>query len=904
MALAGCWPRSNEPRTLILAIGWWICVFLAGGASPVSAQAESVLDLTEVTWKVRGGDDPAWAAPELPDDDWRTVRLPTGFGRLDERAEIAWYRLEVRVGHGGSDELQAGGLGVTIGKVDSAYELYAGGMPLGGVGALPPEARINYDRHRTYAIPADAVAADGRLLLALRVWKSPQTRGTVGGPHEGPFLLGPHAELTRRELLSELPWLVLAAIFLLVGLVHLELYRRRPQLGGYLWLGLSVLIFAAYTFVRTQWKYAVADAFTVFKEVEHLLLYLLLATLIQFLWPLLGLRISPALRACQAFGVAGAALTALPGLALNSWLLPVMQLVVLGTVVAGTWAVLRLAWRQHPEARVVAVGAIINGAAVFNDVIVDRGFIVGPRLLPFGFAVLVLALTLSLANRFERVHQSLEELDQLYLAALDMLCVAGMDGYLKRINPAFTRTLGHSEEEMLARPFADFIHPGDRAATLEEVEKLRLGVPVVDFENRYKCSDGSYRWLAWRSISMPDQGTIYAVARDVTEKKKAQHALEQADRARSEFLRNMSHEIRTPMNGIIGLSNLLLKGDLGSEERRWAERIETSAGGLLRVIDDILDFSKIEAGKLSIEEVDFSLHRTLDDVISLLGPRAQGQGVEIGLEVAGDVPDALRGDPTRLRQVLFNLVGNAIKFTERGRVIVEVTCEDETPAEAATIRFAVSDTGIGISETALPRLFEPFTQEDSSTSRRFGGTGLGLTISRRIVELLGGEIDAESTPGKGSTFRFELTFPLSEQPAEPAKAASQPPTVSQDQRRRQRVLVAEDDDVNQLVALRTLKDLGYRAEAVGNGAAVLEALARRRFDAVLMDCQMPELDGYEATRRLRRQRGGHRLPVVALTAHSLREDRERCLAAGMNDYLPKPFHQDSLSRVLDRWLPA
>ncbi|MCP3963754.1 MAG: response regulator [bacterium] len=847
----------------------------------------------------RGGDDPAWAAPELASEGWREESLLTGFGRLDERAEIAWYRLELKVQSGTPSAHQ---LGVTIGKVDSAYELYAGGALLGGVGAMPPNPRMDYDRHRTYAIPADAIDA-GSLVLALRVWKSPQTGGTVGGAHEGPFLLGPYAELTRRELLSELLWLFLAAVFLIVGIVHLELYRRRPQLSGYLWLGLTVLIFAAYTFVRTQWKYALADAFIAFKEAEHVLLYLLLATLIQFLWPLLGLRISPALRVCQAFGLIGALVNMLPGLALNLRLLPILQLVVLGVIAAGTWAAFHLAWRQHPEARVVAVGAIINGAAVFNDVIVDRGFIVGPRLLPFGFAALVTALTVSLANRFERVHVALEELDRLYSMALDILCVVGTDGYFKRVNPAFTRTLGYSEEEILARPLFDFVHPEDRQATKERVERLALGEAIVDVENRYRRSDGKYRWLAWRSIPVPRSGLIYAIGRDVTEKKQAQEALEEADRARAEFLRNMSHEIRTPMNAIIGLSNLLLKGELATEERGWAERVQTSADGLLRVIDDILDFSKIEAGKLSIEEVDFSLREALGGVTSLLRPRAESQGVELELEVESAVPDALRGDPTRLRQVLVNLVGNAIKFTEEGSVTVAVAPADSAPEEAAEIRFAVSDTGIGISEEALARLFDPFTQADSSTSRRFGGTGLGLAISQRIVELQGGEIEVESAPGEGSTFRFALTFPVSSGPVGTVERTLTVSTMSLARRRRHLVLVAEDDEVNQLVALRSLTDLGFLAEAVANGAEVLEALESRRFDAVLMDCQMPELDGYEATRRIRRDEGAeNHLPVIAMTAHAMKGERQRCLDAGMDDYISKPFTEERLATVLDHWL--
>ncbi len=880
---------------------------VAAGATPREwADPEQILDLAG-PWRFHTGDDLAWASPDSADGDWRQVSIPTGFGRDDARAEMAWYRLEVQVGgpEGLSlEDWQALRLGVTIGKVDSAYEIFAGGVRLGGVGALPPMPIVDYDRHGTYAVPWQAVDARGRLVLALRVWKSPETRGDVGGPHEGRFLLGRHDDLTRRELVSELPSLFLAGIFLIVGLYHLELFRRRPQLGGYFWLGMTVSAFAAYTLLRTQWKYALTDRFVVLKELEHLLIYWLLAALVQFLWPLLGLRIGRLLRAAQWLcAAAGVVVVATPGLALNVLLLPYFQLVVLVVIATGTWMIFRQAWRQHPEARMVAIGAIINGAFVVNDVVVDRGYLAGPRLLPFGFAVFVLTLVLSLANRFERVHVEMEELDRLYSLSLDMLCVVGTDGYFKRVNPAFTETLGHDAGYLLSRPLTDFIHPDDREATRARVEGLARGVPVVDVEVRYRCSDGSFLWLSWRSISMPDRGIIYGIGRDVTEKREAAEALEQANQARAEFLANMSHEIRTPMNAIVGLSSLLLKGDLPAEEHSWADNVKASADGLLRIIDDILDFSKIEAGKLVVETVDFRLRKTLNGVIALLEPRAASQGIELRLEVASAVPDVLQGDPTRLRQVLLNLVGNAIKFTTRGYVSLAV--ESVAGAgESVELHFAVRDTGVGISADVLERLFSPFTQADSSTTRQFGGTGLGLAISQRIVELLGGEIECESVPGKGSTFRFDLPFVPGSRPAagkdEPEVEA---PAVDRRRRSGSRVLVAEDDEINQLVVLRVLRDLGYRTEAVGNGQEVLAALASDGFDLVLMDCQMPVLDGYQATRRIRRnESAGRHLPIVAVTAHALKGERERCLSAGMDDYLSKPFTEEGLAAVLDRWL--
>ncbi len=897
--------KSRSEPWLAVALFFMLAAAPAGAAPREWADPGRTLDLAGL-WRFNTGDDLAWASPDLADSDWRQVRIPTGFGRRDARGSIAWYRLEVRVGgpEGLSlEDWQALRLGVKIGKVDSAYEIFAGGVRLGGIGAMPPRPLMDYDRHGTYVVPWQALDADGRLVLALRVWKSPETRGDVGGPHEGSFLLGRHEDLTRRDVLSELPSLFLAGIFLIVALYHLELYRRRPQLGGYLWLGLTVAAFAAYTFLRTQWKYALTDRFVVLKELEHLLIYLLLAALVQFLWPLLGLRIGRMLRAFQWLSVAtGLLVAATPGLALNVRLLPFFQLGVLVVITAGTWAIFRQAWRQHPEAHVVAVGAIVNGAFVVNDVIVDRGFLVGPRLLPYGFAVFVLALVVSLANRFERVHVEMEELDRLYSLSLDMLCVVGTDGYFKRVNPAFTQTLGYSAEDLLSKPLTDFIHPEEREATRVRVEGLARGVPVVDVEVRYRCSDGSYRWLSWRSISVPRRGIIYGIGRDVTEKREAAEALERANQARAEFLANMSHEIRTPMNAIVGLSSLLLKANLPAEERSWAEGVKASSDGLLRIIDDILDFSKIEAGKLVIETVDFRLRETLNGVVALLEPRAASQGIELRLEVAGDAPDLLQGDPTRLRQVLLNLVGNAIKFTAQGYVALVVEPRSST-GEALEVRFAILDTGVGISAEVQKRLFRPFTQADSSTTRQFGGTGLGLAISQRIVELLGGEIECESIPGAGSTFSFCLPFAAGRRPERRTGAAIEAPAAGRSERSSSRVLVAEDDEINQLVVLRVLRDLGYRAEAADNGQEVLEALASDAFDLVLMDCQMPVLDGYETTRRIRRQESaGRHLPIVAVTAHALKGERERCLNTGMDDYISKPFSEEGLAAVLDRWL--
>ncbi len=649
-------------------------------------------------------------------------------------------------------------------------------------------------------------------------------------------------------------------------------------------------------------------------------------------------------------------------------------------------------------------------------------------------------------GQFIERRRAARELEQLFALSQDMLCIVGFDGYFKRVNPAWQKILGFTPEELLAVPYLERVHPHDREATLLEAEKLSLGAITAHFENRYLASDGTYHWLQWNCTPLEEQRLIYAVARDVTDLKRAtqelqiaKEAADSASRAKSDFLANMSHEIRTPMNAIIGMTELALDTELSSEQREYLSTAKDAAESLLGLLNDILDFSKIEAGRLELESRDFDVRETVGNTIRTLGLRAHQKGLELACQVEPDVPDVLVGDAARLRQVLINLVGNAIKFTEHGEVIVHASMDCSKNGDVI-LQFSVRDTGIGIPKEKQRVIFDAFAQADSSITRHYGGTGLGLSISAQILALMGGRIWVESVPGGGSTFFFTAQFERStsppsrksrpdlsqlqglrvlivddnatnrrilvqmltnwklqpvaadgapaalalleeaEQQREPfpliildsempgvdgftlaehmrkipglggatimmltsamrARAAArcrelgvaacltkpvkqsdlldaildvlsvathQPPrediiSVAPLGSRRLRVLVAEDQRVNQTLVLRILEKRGHTAFCVSNGKEALVALESEPFDAVLMDVQMPKMDGLAATRAIRRKEkvsGGH-LRIVAMTAHAMKGDRERCLAAGMDAYVGKPIRPIKLFEALE-----
>jgi PAS domain S-box-containing protein len=676
-----------------------------------------------------------------------------------------------------------------------------------------------------------------------------------------------------------------------------------------------------------------------------------------------------------------------------------------------------------------------------------------------GGIVIVSLLLVALARAELRVRaqaeEALRESETRFRALADgaplMIWMEDANGRLEYTNAEWRRFRGLPEDGEAGEPM-EAVHPGDRTAYLNGRDSARDGIATTEY--RVRDRDGEFRWVQETlgpRFGAPDVlAGFVGIGADVTDHRlaagelaRARDAAVESARMKSEFLANMSHEIRTPMNGVLGMLELLLDTDLNPEQRDRAETSQRSAEALLTIINDVLDFSKIEAGRLEVEAIDFDLRNTIDDVTGLLGERAVAKGLEWASLVQPGLPAHVRGDPGRLRQVLVNLAGNAVKFTEHGEVVLRARSEADD-GDGLVVRFEVSDTGIGMPPEVTARLFQPFTQADSSTTRRYGGTGLGLAICRQLVTLMGGEIGVRSELGKGSTFWFTVRFARAESatvvhspaeslarvpalvadghagtrvaledhlrswkmvvesadtpdailPAMEARAAqgrpfalaildSQMPgldalalarTIKADKRlartrlvlvspgavrgqaseartagfdaflskpvrqsplydclatllgapggaspktpiltrhtiaeaknaQRFRVLLAEDHEINQKLAVAVLENMGYRVEVVGTGAQAVAAVRQGGYDLVLMDCQMPELDGYEATAEIRRGEGPARMvPIIAMTANAMQGERERCLAAGMNDYVTKPIDRKRLAETLQRWL--
>jgi len=517
----------------------------------------------------------------------------------------------------------------------------------------------------------------------------------------------------------------------------------------------------------------------------------------------------------------------------------------------------------------------------------------------------------------EALRASEERFRNLVETTNDWIWEINQDAVYTYASPQARDVLGYEPDELLGKTPFDLMPPEEARRVADIFGPIAAQRrPFTALENTNRRKDGQLVILETSGVPFLDGAGNFrgyrGIDRDITERKRVEEAIKARDaalesaRLKSEFLANMSHEIRTPMNGVLGMLELLRGTELDGEQSDYAEAAHRSGEALLALLSDILDLSKIEAGGLCLEEVDFGLRSVVDEVLTLLGGRAYEKGLTLRAEVSASVPDRVRGDPTRLRQVLTNLVSNAIKFTEQGAVVVKADLE---PQGQLMVRFEVSDQGIGIAPEAQEHIFDAFSQADSSTTRKYGGTGLGLAICGRLVEQMDGKIGVNSVPGQGSTFWFTVHL-LAETAGQARSTAvadqSQPKLAAAQRSPEPWVLVAEDNEINQRVVVEMLKKLGCHVDLVANGKQALEALATQTHALVLMDCQMPEMDGYEAVRRIRekeRAAGSKHIPIIAMTAHVMSGDVDKCLAAGMDDYLPKPFRFAALEEKLGRWLP-
>ena len=487
---------------------------------------------------------------------------------------------------------------------------------------------------------------------------------------------------------------------------------------------------------------------------------------------------------------------------------------------------------------------------------------------------------------------------------IDALMTTDPYGIITDVNKQMEALTGCTRDELIGAPFKKYFTDPERA---EAAIKLVLSdKKVTDYELTACALDGKQTVVSYNATTFYDRSRtlqgVFAAARDVTERKRveaelreAKAAAESASRTKSEFLASMSHEIRTPMNAIMGVADLLAKTSLSPEQDKYVQIFRRAGDNLLNLINDILDLSKVEASQIELERTGFSLNDHLEKVIEMVAARAQEKGLALVCEIAPNVSTELVGDPTRLRQVLLNLLGNAVKFTESGEVSLRVTRE----ADTTTLRFTVSDTGIGIPGAKLAQVFERFTQADSSTTRRFGGSGLGLTISKRLVELMGGRIWVESELGKGSVFAFAV--PLEVRALANRSAAVLVGTGPEPLLPALRVLLVEDSSDNRTITVAYLKDTPYRVEFAENGALAYETFIAGHYDLVLMDRQMPVMDGLTATRAIRAWEQANQrppTPIIALTASALKGDRETCLAAGCTAFLTKPIKQDALLQAI------
>ena len=779
------------------------------GSGAQSAQASPINDLTQPVsiagqWRFKVGDDLAWAASVLDDSSWQTTAVPSdSLAGHPNYSGMFWYRHTLQLDLSQpSVQVTLGALAVTIGNVTSAYELYAGGKKIGSVGSLPPDPVPVYDRKQVFAVPESAVDDNGKLVLAMRIWRNPDVGKGEAGLNAGAILLGNVGQL-REQLMRQalLPNVLLAAIYLVVGLYHLLIARRNPVLKEFFWFGLLSISLAIYTFETSQAKFFLEIPFWLHKRIEYLALYVSPILFGQTLLAVTRTSSNIAIRLFNViFGSFAMIVLLFPGEGVMRGTLTPFQYLV---AVWGLSMAAIMGWRAYRgsrSARVIVAMFLLLVAGLFNDVILDTALVASGNVLYIVFGLLMFVMALMMAERYTEILKTLES----------------------------------------------------------------------------------------------------SVAKRTVELTKANRELAVAVETKGNFLANMSHEMRTPMNAILGLTHLGLKTELTDQQRDYFSKVEQSAEGLQGIIDSILDFSKLQDGQLECVTEPFNVSSSLAGVEHIWKDSIEEAGLTLNVSADAQIPESLTGDGQRLKQVLGIFVSNAIKFTEKGEVRLSAQLLNNADG-AATVRFSVADTGSGIAEGQRDKLFEAFSQADNSMTREFGGTGLGLSIAQRLVELMGGQISLDSTLGVGSTFSFDLTLPVAEVVA---SADTDTDDLDLTPIRGARVLLVDDSELNLQVAGELLRQAKLYVDTAMDGKEAVDKVNMAAYDCVLMDVQMPVMDGYTATEQIRSKPHFRNLPVLAMTANAMPQDRARGAEAGMNDYIPKPVDPDDLYHMLLKWIES
>jgi signal transduction histidine kinase/HPt (histidine-containing phosphotransfer) domain-containing protein/ActR/RegA family two-component response regulator len=795
------WKTMTITRTIcgVLLLLLWISQSVHGAMEIADLdQPVSIAGL----WHFKAGDNPNWAAPDLNDRNWEAVDLltTTPDANLDDDG-MAWHRLTVQLDlDSASVQRQLGALAVSIGSINSAYQLFAGGQNLGGVGALPPNPAAVFDKFQIYPIPVSAIGDDGKLVLALRVWRAEGR--AENNPYRGPFELGNIGDLRSSAIFQSLvPNVILGFLYLAIGLYHLLIARRNPSMREFFWFGWFAIALSAYSLETSQIKFALDIPYLLHKKIEYFSLYMVPFLLTEVLVRVVGIRLNLAGRAFQyLFLVYALAVAVVPNLQVHYLTLPSFQVLAaiwsLGTAVLMAW----LGWRGNRRARVIFVLSFLATLAVINYVISVNSVQSTTYLLHFMFASIILFMAVLMANNY--------------------------------------------------------------TATLAKLEK--------------------------------------SVEEHTADLRNTNRELESALAVRSQFLANMSHELRTPMNAIIGLTHLGLKTELTEQQRGYLMTVEQSAHALGGIVEGIFDFTRLEAGELECVQEPFSVKQLVASLELAYSPQAEARSLSISFDQEPSIPGRLIGDAPRLNQILGHFLSNAIKFTEQGEVRFSARLLELSDAQAM-LEFAVSDTGPGLSPEQQEGLFEPFTQVDNANTRAHGGTGLGLVISHALAGLMDGVIEVESEQGSGSTFRLRLPLAVAiedDSILEPASTEEQdlaPINGAQ-------ILLVDDSEINLQVAGELLARARLHVDLARNGQEAVDAVKRKHFDCVLMDIQMPVMDGYTATRTIRSLAGYESLPILAMTANVLPEDRAKATEAGVNDHIPKPIDPQELYSKLLRWI--